>query len=641
MNVNFAVTTPEAWATDALNQRSDGIELKTANTSKWATQRTVWARVISSANFGDDSSLRTANILYSGKLDLFENSYESKTNRPQYGLDGLQVSFKGTMGSTRSCTITFKCWSLEQLEILEKLYMVPGISLIAEWGWTLTPSGDRVSPISKFTNYPRERDPYASVMELILENRKNYAGSYDGLIGTITNFNYTLNSNLGFDCEVELVSPGEMWLEQNATNGSKSCDTNENGKQTKHYNLEFIFHDIYAKHNSESDLDLINAQYSPTTVAIIQEWETETREYDKEQRNWYDYDTIKENAASMVGNTLIEHPEVYVSWAYFVKLLNENISLFKEGDEPSKAPLQRDTEPITILGTDLIPVTVLPKFFSLDPRVCTFDPVNINVDNGKSREYDIATADEIEVKVDPTTSEVTEVEPGIFGQIVDWAVDLYQEAAYQVERISNITNNDTTIRECYPTDALPPITGAPALEFAKAQINKLGYATDIKSLAENDSFTLDDGVGLLNNVFLNAGFLRDTVLVAAGDTLTIQDYLSKILGELNIATGNIWNLQFTVDEKRPKVLHIYDANYTSANSRKNQIEYISIFAKMRCLFFSIKVSTQNTTGKSLRWLEKSLNKEHGPLYRQTKEFYFYAEVNRIILIEKLSPFLLS
>ena len=45
MNVDFSVTTPEDWVKKALNIRSSNIIAPGSN--PWATQRTIWDRVIS------------------------------------------------------------------------------------------------------------------------------------------------------------------------------------------------------------------------------------------------------------------------------------------------------------------------------------------------------------------------------------------------------------------------------------------------------------------------------------------------------------------------------------------------------------------------------------------------------------------
>lgn len=578
MNVDFSVTTPADWVKKALNDRSSNIISPGSNS--WATQRTIWARVISGASLDGSDALRLSNVLWMGDVNhpeyktsrgsTYDNSYESKiNNRPTFGLDAIKVDFKGTMGSTKSCTISFKCWTLEQLEILEKLYMVPGISLIAEWGWSISTNGvGRVYPNGEFLTLNKEKDPYSKVMKSIISKRRDYDGNYDGIIGIITNFNYTLNENLGFDCQVEIVAPGEMWLEQNATNNSKKCGDDSNGKQEQQSNIQFAFHDLYRNHKDSDELKKINEVYPKSApVAIVQEWETETREYDKHHRSTGV--AIKETAAEWLGGSATRHREVYVSWQFFVTLLNENIGLF-DGKVTFNGPKKNKGGKVE-LAMDLIPISVLPKFYSLDPTICTFKPINIDIQNAKRRENEIAIAYDREITVAEKDGLKTEtpVEPGVWTSLGNTIVGAWNRTS---NFITDSLENDDQIRECEPLNGLPDIIGNGALDFAKKQINELGNEKDIESLNENDKFILDDNVGLLNCIFLNAGFLRDCVSTSAGESLTIQEYLTKVLGDLNTATGNIWNLQYHIDENDSSRVRIYDANYTSIESRKDLVE---------------------------------------------------------------------
>ena len=62
MNVDFSVTTPEDWVKKALNIRSSNIIAPGSN--PWATQRTIWARVISGASLDGSDDLRLSNVLW-------------------------------------------------------------------------------------------------------------------------------------------------------------------------------------------------------------------------------------------------------------------------------------------------------------------------------------------------------------------------------------------------------------------------------------------------------------------------------------------------------------------------------------------------------------------------------------------------
>ena len=54
---------------------------------------------------------------------------------PNPGLLSLACQNKGSYGSLRGLQFQIKCFDLAQLDVLEILYMTPGIGVIAEWGW--------------------------------------------------------------------------------------------------------------------------------------------------------------------------------------------------------------------------------------------------------------------------------------------------------------------------------------------------------------------------------------------------------------------------------------------------------------------------------------------------------------------------
>lgn len=572
MNVNFAITEPYTWAVEELNSRSNLIlNPGNARGNNWATQRTPWVRMLSNAMIaGKPKTTRNEYILYSGNLNTFDSSYHTAVNdryrfRPRPGITSIKTDFKGTMGSTKSAIVEFQCWSLDDLEIIEQLYMVPGMSIILEWGWSLNSKGEMVGPLSTFLDTPSKDSQFMiKIMKSILKYRKDYYGSYDGLVGIVTNFNYKLNDQLGFDCSVELVAPGEMWLEENSTNTSAGCSSNDNDKQKKQSNLEYRFHQFYTKCKDPALINLYNKAWGTLgnikPSIIYQKWEVETREYDKESRTWY-------KAASEYIDPTQKDEQVYISWAKFVETLNKNVNLYFISS--SKEPILDNSESNPKLGLDLIPVTILPKLFSLDPRVCTFAPVNIDPVSGANRSMDRAWS-EVSDSGAGSVGNAVGGNIGLGASVYGAASYIWGATKYAITEVPKHQDENLKIRETYPANSLPELTDE---TFAKDHIKIFGDTIDKDNLKnDNSDFSLkeDKYVGLLNNIFLNTGFLRDCV--GSGEHVNMQDFLRKILSELNDATGGLWNLTYMVDEKDPSRIHIYDANYSSAKSRAAELE---------------------------------------------------------------------
>lgn len=562
MAIDFACTNVPSWAEDALEARKRAIE--SPHSSKWAARSGPWCRIISSALIDGSTDARNRYIMGMNNDSSFEGSYETKaisgvvnTFRPKPGVDSIKVEFKGTMGSTKGVTVNFKVWSLEDLEIIEKLYMVPGISVIVEWGWSVSAVGGvDVGPHSKFysndaVQIASSEDPYGWAMGRILSNRIVYKGDYDGVIGVITNFNYSLNEYMGFDCSFELCAPGELWLEQSVSNVSEKCTAVDPNAVRKQSNLEAKFHKFWFDFQSEEaiearwKLDKKNYPSITSPFFVAQEWELPTSTYVKERRGsvwdvglWqWTKDQIKD-AGEAIG--INQRWLVYISWNKFVYELNAGINQFiLDAKGLPKNPKQHAVS----LAMDLIPIAIMPKMYPLDPRIITFQPIGADYERGASRR------DEYE---------------GAFESFISSIAD-------DVNKNSN--------RAFGPASSIPK-----TLELTKETlddnvnaIKAIGTKIDIDNIQvsyDELSKELSLGtIGLLNNVYLNVEWLRGISQLTAGEAVTADDYLKKILDEVNKMGGGLWDLQFRYDEKYTSLIHIFDANYTSVESRSNLEPY--------------------------------------------------------------------
>ena len=69
--------------------------------------------------------------------DKAYNNYNSLGIRPMPGVTGFDVQSYNTYGTLRIANVKFVVHSLEDLELVEKLFLRPGYSVIVEWGHTL------------------------------------------------------------------------------------------------------------------------------------------------------------------------------------------------------------------------------------------------------------------------------------------------------------------------------------------------------------------------------------------------------------------------------------------------------------------------------------------------------------------------
>jgi len=70
-------------------------------------------------------------------LDPVETSgvTENKFKRPMPGIKSIDVNFKGGQRAIRSGTVSWTCWSFEEIDRLMPHFLSVGKTVLLEWGW--------------------------------------------------------------------------------------------------------------------------------------------------------------------------------------------------------------------------------------------------------------------------------------------------------------------------------------------------------------------------------------------------------------------------------------------------------------------------------------------------------------------------
>ena len=151
-------------------------------------------------------------------------STESLGVRPQPGILTAKVHSHNRFGSLRTAVVSYVCWSREQLDILELLYMRPGMTVLLEWGHSVYftknksgqyTAGDVVVPLARpltpqdKVNFFQEKG-IKNIQEEINKKRSTYGYAYDAVYGFIKNFSWSLRPDGGYDCTTSIVSAGDL-----------------------------------------------------------------------------------------------------------------------------------------------------------------------------------------------------------------------------------------------------------------------------------------------------------------------------------------------------------------------------------------------------------------------------------------------
>lgn len=134
-------------------------------------------------------------------------------HRPVAGITDVTVTSKDTWGMIMEAVIKIKCWSRDELDLLDRVYFKPGYSAILEWGHTLYFKEDGTECITPHQMISDEEffagGNYMDLDAKVLEKRKEDSNR-EALFGYITNFSFSLNKDGSYDCSVKMLSKGSV-----------------------------------------------------------------------------------------------------------------------------------------------------------------------------------------------------------------------------------------------------------------------------------------------------------------------------------------------------------------------------------------------------------------------------------------------
>ena len=143
----------------------------------------------------------------------YNNRKDSTGIRPMPGITSMSVKSKNTYGTLREAEVKFMCWTLEDFELMEELYLRPGYTVLLEWGHSMyiDNSGALQKDIETIGNH--FFNPNVTMCQLaddIVRIRKSTDNNYEGMIGYIKNFSWSYTPDGGYDCSVSIISTGEI-----------------------------------------------------------------------------------------------------------------------------------------------------------------------------------------------------------------------------------------------------------------------------------------------------------------------------------------------------------------------------------------------------------------------------------------------
>ena len=123
-------------------------------------------------------------------------------------------------GSLKKATIKLKVHNRQQFEIIDVLYLRLGYTVMLEWGNNhFTDNKGNTThvlntiiedPFRFFSETNSSKKSYLDMLPIVEFYRNKYQGNYDGILGKVSNFNWSFNNDGSYDVEVTIISLGDV-----------------------------------------------------------------------------------------------------------------------------------------------------------------------------------------------------------------------------------------------------------------------------------------------------------------------------------------------------------------------------------------------------------------------------------------------
>ena len=328
---------------------------RSSGTLQWLTNRNSFFRLSSGANIfeqglGFTPDLAKSNVLQGGIVSVNEEN-ESTTLRkgfketykqgatdnlgfkPMPGIINVSVDTGGKWQTTLEANVEFICYDLDQLNLMQRLYMSLGVTVFLEWGHYpyIDNNGNlenNIRPLN-FFNYVKKRE----LLKEVTKKREETNGNYDALVGTVYNFDWSSNTDGSYNCKVSIIGPGGMVESLRINNPIEKDYDLSNDNESKKYTSKL-----------ENALIAIKKFLSKTELSRIVAMGNRTSGYIETKQNLFGAIGKDNFFQKYIVNDPNTGKEIDKSYG---ELLNRIY-----GDAPYKGP--RFSEKGTIEGTDSI-----------------------------------------------------------------------------------------------------------------------------------------------------------------------------------------------------------------------------------------------------------------------------------------------
>ena len=307
-------------------------------------------------NFQKGTSFEKSQNAYNNYANVDENEDYGLGIRPMPGITSFSLQTYNPYGTLRQADVTFTVWTLDDLQLAEKLYLRPGFTCVIEFGHSLFVNNS--GELEKFGNGTKSAlsenflfsaQKIEAVEKKIEEKRIECEGNYDGFFGYVSNFSYSYRLDGGFDCSMKVVSKGVILdsIKGGATSSSAKITKTVDPIETSAPKHKSIFHTIF-----QAITDFVpstteeNKQYTLNDILL------ECAENGEQIEFFTDLDTLDQckfiyaNLTSNVGGAddsgtvaLSTQRLSYIPLRFVLDMFNKYASIYEVSDKNRRNPI--------------------------------------------------------------------------------------------------------------------------------------------------------------------------------------------------------------------------------------------------------------------------------------------------------------
>jgi len=458
----------------------------------------------------------------------FNTDEPNRGNKPMPGITNANIQYKGGVGgSLKKASVNFNCYSLADLERLEKLYMYPGIKVLLEWGWSKNTKGtgfthEQCDPI------PLDDTILASpgaVHEELSIRRNKSGGCYDGMFGTITNFNWSIASDLSFNCRFDITDIGDSIFTISTNVSFQNSKVKDSEKESDQgFTLKKALEDIQKKLESSSK----TASGTVQTKTINFKNTVGSIEFNY-FRNKHGSPTKQHvEGKDKKGNIF----RTYVRFGDIVDQLMNRLYIITSKSTRDDAANG---------STKSVPIVLPHSSFSIGGAEIK------TVDTGATN----ASGDKIDTPAKPVS--VISNHPYLLSTDPDICLLPGQVGAAPYDVKSALSDSKRGGGHITSRSFPSGIDANSDLLFNCSN----GNAAKINQAATENYDETKKKAGLLANIFVNLQMMKDICEQSA----TVGDFLRAVTDKLNNACGDIWAFHWSCTDEHPGVMTCMDMNF--------------------------------------------------------------------------------